>query len=285
MPKNIKELNYLNFLINMQNHKKLIMKKLLFLVLVPVISLAMDAPKEAREIARNIVRLKKRKAIEEEEKRVLTFLKLPPQPEHMDSTMFFVIALACTPEDIPLMDQLIAKKTITANAHTKVYGRCCTLLGVSIYHAVNNGYDLKMVELLLQKGANVDQETMEHGKSTYVEDYTTPLEFATSKQDRQGDPQIPLIKLLLQHKADPNRKSRDRTPFMNLVQKYVNRYEKDQPPIYELIKECLEKYGASVDVESKALYSRFVGTPFQYVKEKQATQLINLFEEHQRQNK
>lgn len=281
-------------------------KKLLYLVMIPLIASGMDKPKDARQIAKEIVHLKKRKAIEAEEKKVTEFLQLPSQPECMNETVFDKIAQICTPENVPLMKQLIERGTIKVNAYKEIYGTRCTLLAVSINNAIKNNADFEMAELLLKKGANVESETLQHETSPYAYEYNniciTPLARATSipleyPTRARTDQLIPLMRLLLQYKADINRKSQEgipedghypkptgTTPFMNIVQKYVAR-DKDkklQAPFYELIKECLEHYGASVDIESDIYCSRLVYTPLQYVKDKQAAELIKLFEEHQK---
>lgn len=272
----------------------------------PLIALSMDKPKDVRQIATEIVHLKKRKAIEAEEKKVTEFLQLPSQPECMNETVFDKIAQICTPENVPLMTQLIERGTIKVNAYKEIYGTRCTLLAVSINNAIKNNADFEMTELLLQKGAKVESETLQHERSPYAYEYNsiciTPLARATSipleyPTRARTDQLIPLMRLLLQYKADINRKSQEGIPedghypkptgtthFMNIVQKYVAR-DKDkklQAPFYEIIKECLEHYGASVDIESDIYCSRQTFTPLQYVKDNKATALIKLFEEHQK---
>lgn len=266
------------------------MKKLLLcLIVIPVLMIGMgavsDLEKEAEKIADEIAVLRKPK----QKKEILNFLQLSKQPTNMD-TRYSGVSKLCKGEYVPLMKKLIESEVISANAYYMRKGFTCTLLTDAISYAINHyDYEIGMVRLLLEKGAETNQPALPY---CYLEDYPSnsvkqelscsPLLLATQPCTTDF---LPLISLLLQHKARPNTVEQGKTAFMNVL--FLYRYfldEQKRPTekstkVYSVIEEFLQR-GASVKIPSLCDGQNISLTPVQYAQKYQRAELLELFNQY-----
>jgi hypothetical protein len=279
----------------------MIMKSILVsLVFIPHLIIGMSEPstereKEAESITDEIAVLRKQK----EKTAVLSLLTMPKLPLELDWNIYNKLVKFCSYEHAPLIKALL-ESTLKADCYTRFgeYNQYkVTLFTRAVGYACEN-QELGMVRLLLEKGANPSAQSllpsdnqelnMRRGIKYDMQNYMSPLHRVASAVHEE---RVPLVSLLVEHGADLNVPEYGSTCFMQIVSTYISLIHQTKGPTvnsnkrYELIAKCLSR-GAQINFPSECGFGdRCVLTPLQFVKKYQRTELIALFEEHQKKKR
>ncbi len=271
------------------------MKRILVsLIFIPhlIISMAqysIEQEKESEIIVDEIAVLRKQK----EKTAVLRLLTMPKQPLELDFCVYDKLVKFCSYEYVPLMKTLL-ESTLKADCHWRFGEYKETLFTRAVDGACNN-QELGMVRLLLEKGANPSVQSLlrsdnpelnvRRGPEYDKKDYISPLHrIATSVREEQ----IPLMSLLVEHGADLNTPEHGSTCFMKIVSAYTSLlYQLGRPTAnsnkrYDLIAKCLSR-GARINFPGECGFGEYgVLTPLQFAQRVKRTELVALFEEHEK---
>lgn len=207
---------------------------------------------------------------------------------------FGMLADLCDSRHLPLLEVLLQSKKASANTSLILAtGTRITLfteaIDRSLKSASSKSNRFSAVELLLRYGADPNQESMSLSNRTSCEQYNadekpfinTPLFRAISYFNEN------LVKLLLSHKALPDKYSQKISPLMAMTYHYNcchsdYRFE-DKMRAYKILQALLDKKAdvlkPSTTPEGK------IATPMQFAKDKKLSEIVALFEEYQQGKK